>query len=76
VDAQKAIDLDKGYVKGYYRLGAAKLALGKHKEALAYFRQVCILFVCLLVGWLVGWLVGLFVCCVHKHKIHDILFYL
>jgi len=39
-DAQKAIDLDKKYVKGYYRMATAKLALGKHKEALNYFRQV------------------------------------
>lgn len=39
-DAQKAIDLDKKYVKGYYRMATAKLALGKHKEALGYFRQV------------------------------------
>jgi serine/threonine-protein phosphatase 5 len=27
-------------VKGYYRCGSAKLALGKHQEALKYFRQV------------------------------------
>jgi len=40
LDAQKAVDLDPKYVKGYYRLGAAKLALGKYKEALGYFRQV------------------------------------
>jgi len=40
VDAQKSIDIDKTYIKGYYRMATAKLALGKHKEALAYFRQV------------------------------------
>eukprot|EP00026_Physarum_polycephalum_P008203 Phypoly_transcript_08282.p1 GENE.Phypoly_transcript_08282~~Phypoly_transcript_08282.p1 ORF type:complete len:493 (-),score=92.25 Phypoly_transcript_08282:20-1498(-) len=40
IDAQKAIDLDKKYIKGYYRMATAKLALGKHKEALNYFRQV------------------------------------
>lgn len=40
VDAQKSIDLDKKYIKGYYRMATAKLALGKHKEALTYFRQV------------------------------------
>lgn len=39
-DAQKAIELDKTYVKGYYRMATAKLALGKHKEAISYFRQV------------------------------------
>jgi len=39
-DAQKAIELDKRYVKGYYRMATAKLALGKHKEALSFFRQV------------------------------------
>jgi hypothetical protein len=35
-----AIDLDKKYIKGYYRMATAKLALGKYKEALNYFRQV------------------------------------
>lgn len=40
IDAQKSIDLDKTYTKGYYRMATAKLALGKHKEALTYFRQV------------------------------------
>lgn len=40
IDAQKAIDLDKKYIKGYYRMATAKLALNKHKEALSYFRQV------------------------------------
>jgi len=40
IDAQKAIDLDKNFIKGYYRMATAKLALGKHKEALNYFRQV------------------------------------
>lgn len=40
IDAQKSIDLDKKYIKGYYRMATAKLALGKHKEALNYFRQV------------------------------------
>lgn len=39
-DAQKAIELDKTFVKGYYRMATAKLALGKHKEALSFFRQV------------------------------------
>jgi len=40
IDAQKAIELDPKYVKGYYRLGAANLALGKYKEAVSFFRQV------------------------------------
>lgn len=40
IDAQKSIDLDKSYIKGYYRMATAKLALGKHKEALGFFRQV------------------------------------
>jgi serine/threonine-protein phosphatase 5 len=40
IDAQKSIDLDKKFIKGYYRMATAKLALGKHKEALGYFRQV------------------------------------
>eukprot|EP01112_Ceratiomyxa_fruticulosa_P014721 TRINITY_DN4240_c0_g3_i1.p1 TRINITY_DN4240_c0_g3~~TRINITY_DN4240_c0_g3_i1.p1 ORF type:complete len:963 (-),score=237.71 TRINITY_DN4240_c0_g3_i1:64-2829(-) len=40
VDANKSIALDPNYVKGYYRLGAAYQALGKHKDALRIFRQV------------------------------------
>jgi len=39
-DASKSIELDKTYAKGYYRRGNAKIALGKHKEALKDFKQV------------------------------------
>lgn len=39
-DATKAIEHDPRYSKGYYRRGAAYLAMGKFKEALKDFQQV------------------------------------
>lgn len=39
-DATKAIEVDPKYSKGYYRRGAAYLAMGKFKEALKDFQQV------------------------------------
>ncbi|KAF7267558.1 protein phosphatase D3 [Rhynchophorus ferrugineus] len=39
-DATKAIDLDKNYVKGFYRRAAANMALGKWKEALKDYEYV------------------------------------
>ncbi|XP_057953403.1 serine/threonine-protein phosphatase 5 isoform X2 [Malania oleifera] len=39
-DASKAIEFDPKYSKGYYRRGAAYLAMGKFKEALKDFQQV------------------------------------
>lgn len=39
-DATKAIEIDPRYSKGYYRRGAAYLAMGKFKEALKDFQQV------------------------------------
>ncbi|KAJ8626724.1 hypothetical protein MRB53_020031 [Persea americana] len=39
-DATKAIEIDPKYSKGYYRRGAAYLAMGKLKEALKDFQQV------------------------------------
>jgi len=39
-DATKAITISPTYVKGYYRRGAAYLAMGKFKDALKDFRQV------------------------------------
>nr|CAH7768258.1 unnamed protein product [Callosobruchus chinensis] len=33
-DASKAVELDKTYIKGYYRRAAAYMSLGKFKEAL------------------------------------------
>ncbi|OAY84002.1 Serine/threonine-protein phosphatase 5 [Ananas comosus] len=39
-DATKAIEIDPQYSKGYYRRGAAYLAMGKFKEALKDFQQV------------------------------------
>ncbi|KAK9153164.1 hypothetical protein Sjap_000644 [Stephania japonica] len=39
-DATKAIEIDPKYSKGYYRRGAAYLAMGKFKEALKDFQQV------------------------------------
>ncbi|THU49163.1 hypothetical protein C4D60_Mb06t06660 [Musa balbisiana] len=38
-DATKAIEIDPRYSKGYYRRGAAYLAMGKFKEALKDFQQ-------------------------------------
>ncbi|KAJ3693881.1 hypothetical protein LUZ60_009361 [Juncus effusus] len=40
LDATKAIELDPKYSKGYYRRGAAYLAMGKFKDALKDFQQV------------------------------------
>lgn len=39
-DASRAIDIDQKYVKGYYRRGAAFLAMGRFKDALKDFKQV------------------------------------
>ncbi|TVU17044.1 hypothetical protein EJB05_33054 [Eragrostis curvula] len=39
-DATKAIEIDPRYSKGYYRRGAAYLAMGKFKDALKDFQQV------------------------------------
>jgi serine/threonine-protein phosphatase 5 len=39
-DASRAIEIDPKYSKGYYRRGAAYLAMGKFKEALKDFQQV------------------------------------
>ncbi|XP_012139319.1 protein phosphatase D3 isoform X2 [Megachile rotundata] len=39
-DASKAIELDKNYVKGYYRRAAAHMSLGKFKLALKDYKTV------------------------------------
>lgn len=39
-DATKSIELDKNYVKGFYRRAAANMALGKWKEALKDYEYV------------------------------------
>lgn len=39
-DASKAVELDKTYVKGYYRRAAAHMSLGKFKEALKDYEYV------------------------------------
>ncbi|KAM3302044.1 serine/threonine-protein phosphatase 5 isoform X1 [Capsicum chacoense] len=39
-DGTKAIEIDPRYSKGYYRRGAAYLAMGKFKDALKDFQQV------------------------------------
>jgi serine/threonine-protein phosphatase 5 len=39
-DADACLQLDKNYLKGYYRRAAAKMALGKPKEALKDFETV------------------------------------
>jgi len=38
-DATKALELDKTFVKGYYRRGSAFLALGKYKEGYDDFKE-------------------------------------
>lgn len=40
-DASKAIELDPGYVKAYYRRALSLMAIVKNKEALKDFRTVC-----------------------------------
>lgn len=39
-DANKAIELEPKYIKGYYRRGTSKLALGKYKQALKDYEYV------------------------------------
>lgn len=39
-DASKAIELDRNYVKGYYRRAAAYMSLGKFKLALTDYKTV------------------------------------
>lgn len=39
-DASKAIELDKNYVKGYYRRAASNMSLGKFKLALKDYEAV------------------------------------
>jgi serine/threonine-protein phosphatase 5 len=40
IDADKAIELDRTFIKAYYRRGAAHLALAKYKEARLDFKTV------------------------------------
>lgn len=40
LDASKAIELDKNYVKGYYRRAAAHMSVGKFKLALKDYKTV------------------------------------
>ena len=42
-DATAALELDHTFIKAFYRRGSALFALGKHKEALADFKQVCLI---------------------------------
>lgn len=39
-DASKAIELDKSYLKGFYRRATAYMSLGKFKEALKDYEYV------------------------------------
>lgn len=39
-DASKAIELDRSYIKAYYRRAAAYMSLGKYKQALKDFEYV------------------------------------
>jgi len=41
VDASKAVEADSDFEKGWYRRGTANLALGRVKDALADFTQLC-----------------------------------
>jgi serine/threonine-protein phosphatase 5 len=40
MDADRAIELDRTFIKAYYRRGAAHLALGKYKDARGDFKTV------------------------------------
>jgi len=40
-DASQAIDLDKNYIKGYYRRASAYFSLGKYKMAVKDYETVC-----------------------------------
>jgi len=40
-DANRSIELDKKYVKGYYRRASANMALGKFKQSLKDYEAVC-----------------------------------
>jgi serine/threonine-protein phosphatase 5 len=40
-DANKSLELDPKYIKGYYRRASANLALGKFKNALRDYEYVC-----------------------------------
>eukprot|EP01135_Chromosphaera_perkinsii_P002725 Nk52_evm93s226 gene=Nk52_evmTU93s226 len=40
-DAAKCLELDKGFIKGYYRRASANMGLGKFKESLKDLRSVC-----------------------------------
>lgn len=39
-DATKALDIDKNYIKGYYRRATSNMALGKFKAALKDYETV------------------------------------
>lgn len=39
-DATKALEIDKGYIKGYYRRATSNMALGKFKAALKDYETV------------------------------------
>ena len=41
VDATKAIEAKEDFPKGWYRRGSAQMALGRPKEALKDFMQLC-----------------------------------
>ena len=41
IDAERGIELEPTYAKSYYRLGSAKYALTKYKDALKAFKSLC-----------------------------------
>lgn len=43
-DASKAIELDKSYIKGFYRRATAYMSLGKFKDALKDYQYVSMKF--------------------------------
>lgn len=42
-DATRALEIDKNYIKGYYRRATSNMALGKFKAALKDYETVCLL---------------------------------
>lgn len=40
-DATRALEIDKNYIKGYYRRATSNMALGKFKAALKDYETVC-----------------------------------
>lgn len=53
-DATRALEIDKNYIKGYYRRATSNMALGKFKAALKDYETVGVMG-----GWVDGWIGGI-----------------